>query len=65
MVRKKYFFKVSALPGNFDSIQGILHYQPKVREKSGNFEETDYELQKISRIKAFSVCSLCSEFAIN
>ena len=34
------FFKVTELSGNLDISQGILHYQPKVREKSGNFEET-------------------------
>ena len=46
------------MSGNFDISQGILHFQPKVGEKSGNFERQVYELQKISRImaKAFSSC---------
>ena len=49
---KMKFFKVRELSGNFDISQGILHFQPKVREKSENFERRVYELQKITRIMA-------------
>ena len=36
----KYFFKVRELSLNFDISQGILHFQPKVREMSESFEIT-------------------------
>ena len=41
------FFKVMELSGNFDISQGNLHFQPKGREKSGDFERQVSELQKI------------------
>ncbi|MEW8547462.1 MAG: hypothetical protein AB2693_28480, partial [Candidatus Thiodiazotropha sp.] len=51
-----FFYKVRELSGNFDIGQVILHFQPKVREKSANFEKV-YESQKVSRIKAKAVSS--------
>ena len=40
-------FMVRVLSGNFVISLGIMHFQPKVMEKSGNFEIQVYELQKI------------------
>ena len=40
------FFKVRELSGNIDINQEILHFQPNVGEKSGNFERQICELQK-------------------
>ena len=42
----KMFFQGQEIVRKFDNSQGISHFQPKVREKSGNFENNFLRIAK-------------------